>query len=55
MFLLERRFNSMQLVAVSISAILEASVVSVTACIAAAAPLHRISRKNIVDSIETVE
>lgn len=48
--------DALQLVAVPVIAIIEAAVVSVAACLLATAiPLRKISKINIVDSIETVE
>ena len=48
--------DTLQMVAVSVAAILEAAAVSVDACLAATAiPLCAISRMNIVGSIETGE
>ena len=48
--------DALQLVAVPVMAIVEASIISIVACLLATAiPLRSIARMSIVDSIETVE
>ena len=48
--------DALQLVAVPVIAIIEAAVVSVTACLLATAiPLHSIAKMNIVETIENIE
>ena len=48
--------NSLQFVAIPYLSMIEASLISIAACLLATAiPLHSIANMNIVESIETVE
>lgn len=50
------RTDTLELIAIPFTAIAEAAVISIAACLlATAVPLHSIAKMNIVESIETVE